>query len=489
MAHDGGGVVYEAVIGIEIHAQLRTRTKMFCGCALSFGDPPNTHTCPVCLAHPGALPVMNAEAIRLAIVAGHALECEIASSSVFHRKNYFYPDLPKAYQISQYDEPICRGGRFRYVTDDGEHAIGITRAHLEEDAAKLLHLGGDGRRAGAQQSAVDFNRGGTPLLEIVTEPELRSAAQAAQFLKQLRQTLVQLGVTDGNMEQGSLRADANISIRPRGSTGLGTKTELKNMNSFTFLERGITAEIARQEAVLRGGGRVVQETLHYEPATGEIHPLRSKEEAHDYRYFPEPDLVPVVPDRAWVERLRAELPELPVDRRLRWTRDWGLTYEDAEVLSETAELAAYFEAVAALAPPKSAANWVRGELRALLRERGEEPWQSRVTPPGLAEVIAMVEAREVSMPNAKTVLAEVVATGEAPRTVVAARGLGAISDEGELEALVDRLLQDNPAQAQQLRDGRDKVVGYFVGQAMKATGGRADPGRIGQLVRERVAGV
>jgi len=486
---DATAPAYEAVIGLEIHAQLRTRTKMFCGCALSFGDPPNTHTCPVCLAHPGALPVVNAEAIRLAVVAGHALQCEIAPSSIFHRKNYFYPDLPKAYQISQYDEPICRGGRFRYLTEDGERTIGITRAHLEEDAAKLLHLGGDGRRAGAQQSAVDFNRGGTPLLEIVTEPELRSAAEAGQFLKQLRQTLVQLGVTDGNMEQGSLRADANISIRPVGGTGLGTKTELKNMNSFTFLERGITAEIARQTEVVRGGGRVVQETLHYEPATGEIHPLRSKEEAHDYRYFPEPDLVPVVPDPAWVAELAATLPELPVDRRERWSRDWGLTYEDAEVLSETPELAGYFERVAALAPPKSAANWVRGELRAQLRERGEEPWESSVSPEALAEVIAMVEAREVSMPNAKAVLAEVIAAGAAPREVVAARGLGAISDEGALVELVDRLLADNPAQAQQLRDGRDKVVGYFVGQAMKATGGRADPGRVGELVRERVAGV
>jgi aspartyl-tRNA(Asn)/glutamyl-tRNA(Gln) amidotransferase subunit B len=479
------GARWEAVIGVEIHAQLLTRTKMFCGCALSFGDPPNTHTCPVCLAHPGALPVTNREAVRLAIVAGHALGCEIAPRSVFHRKNYFYPDLPKGYQVSQYDEPICRGGRFRYLTEDGERTVGITRAHLEEDAAKLVHTGADGRRAGAESSTVDFNRGGTPLLEIVTEPDLRSGAEAAAFLKQLRQTLVQLGVTDGNMEQGSLRADANISVRPAGDTALGTKTELKNMNSFTFLERGIAAEIARQTAILEAGGRVEQETLHYEPATGEIHSLRSKEEAHDYRYFPEPDLVPVVPDRAWVEEIAASLPELPVDRRGRWMRDWGLTFEDAEVLSETAELAAYFEAAAAVAPPKSAANWVRGELRAQLREQGVEPWESRVSPGALGAVIAMVEAREVSMPNAKAVLAEVVATGADPRAVVEERGLGAISDEGELVALVDRLIADNPAQVQQLRDGRDKVVGFFVGQAMKATGGRADPGRVGELVRER----
>jgi len=479
---------WEAVIGIEIHAQLLTRTKMFCGCELSFGDDPNVHTCPVCLAHPGALPVTNREAVRLAIVAGHALGCEIAERSVFSRKNYFYPDLPKAYQISQYDEPVCLGGTFRYLTEDGERTVGITRAHLEEDAAKLIHTGGDGRRAGAESSVVDFNRGGTPLLEIVTEPDLRSGAEAAAFLKQLRQTLVQLGVTDGNMEQGSMRADANISVRPAGRAEFGTKTELKNMNSFTFLERGITAEIARQIAVLEDGGTITQETLHYEPTTGEITSLRSKEEAHDYRYFPEPDLVPVVPDRAWVEEIRASLPELPIDRRERWMRDLGLTFEDAEVLSETAELAGYFEAVAAVAPPKSAANWVRGELRAQLRERGEEPWESDVTPAALGEIIAMAEAREISMPNAKAVLAEVVATGAAPREVVEAKGLGAISDETELIAIVDRLLADNAAQAQQLRDGRDKVVGFFVGQAMKATQGRADPARVGELVRERALG-
>ena len=480
---------YEPVIGIEIHAQLRTRTKMFCGCALSFGDDPNTHTCPVCLAHPGALPTLNAEAVRLAIIAGLALGSEIAPRSTFHRKNYFYPDLPKAYQISQFDEPVCVGGRFRVIHEGGETWVGITRAHLEEDAAKLTHTGGDGRRAGAETSVVDFNRGGTPLLEIVTEPDIRTAADAANFLRQLRQTLVQLGITDGNMQEGSIRADANISLRPIGATELGTKTELKNMNSFTFLERGIDAEIARQAAILRSGGRVEQETLHYEPTTGEISSLRSKEQAHDYRYFPEPDLVPVVPDRAWVDELRAAQPELPIDRRVRFTMQLGISFEDAEVLCETRELGDWFEQVAALSDPKAAANWVRGELRAQLRERGEEPWESQVTPVHLAELIGLVEAREVSQPNAKVVLADVIATGVTPREVVAAKGLGAISDESELVELVDRLLAENAAQAQQLREGKDKLLGFFVGQAMKATGGRADPGRIGELVRERVTAV
>jgi aspartyl-tRNA(Asn)/glutamyl-tRNA(Gln) amidotransferase subunit B len=475
------------VIGIEIHAQLLTRTKMFCGCALSFGDPPNTHTCPVCLAHPGALPAVNRQAIRLAIIAGHALGCEIPERSVFSRKNYFYPDLPKAYQISQYDQPICGPGRFRYLTEDGEKALGITRAHLEEDAAKLIHLGGEGRRANADSSVVDFNRGGTPLLEIVTEPELHNGADAAAFLKQLRQTLVHLGITDGSMEQGSLRADANISIRPVGSTGLGTKTELKNMNSFTFLERGISAEIERQIGLVESGGAVTQETLHYEPTTGHITSLRSKEEAHDYRYFPEPDLVPVVPNRAWVEELRAGLPELPIDRRERWIREFGLTFEDAEVLSEPSELGDYFEHVAALASAKSAANWVRGDLRAQLRERGQEPWESEVTPQALAEIIGLVDAHEISMPSAKSVLTQVIEHGGQPRAIVADQGLGAIRDESVLVALVDRLIAENPVQAQQMRDGKDKLVGFFVGQAMKATHGTADPGRIGELLRERVA--
>ncbi|HSI30625.1 MAG TPA: Asp-tRNA(Asn)/Glu-tRNA(Gln) amidotransferase subunit GatB [Miltoncostaeaceae bacterium] len=473
------------MIGLEIHVQLATRTKMFCGCELSFGDPPNTHTCPICLAHPGALPVTNLEAVRLGILAGLALGCDVPAASEFHRKNYFYPDLSKAYQISQYDAPLCVAGRVAVLLPDGrELEVGITRAHLEEDAAKLVHVGMGGRRAGAESSGVDFNRGGTPLLEIVTEPDLRSSADAGAFLRQLRQTLRRLEVSDCNMEEGSLRADANVSIRPAGSEGLGTKTELKNMNSFRFLERGIEAEIARQAALLEAGEGVVQETLHFDPDSGELHSLRSKEEAHDYRYFPEPDLVPMAPDPAWVDELRAGLPELPVDRRRRWADELGLTYEDAEVLSETAELGDYFEAVAAQADPKAAANWIRGELRAQLREAGQEPWESRVTPELLAELVGLRDDRTLSEPAAKEVLAEVVRSGASPRAVVEERGLGQISDEGELAALVERLLAENPDQAAQLRGGKDKLVGYFVGQAMKATGGRADPARVGELVRE-----
>ena len=476
---------WEPVIGLEIHVQLLTRTKMFCGCELSFGDAPNSHTCPVCLAHPGVLPVLNREAVRLAIIAGLALGCEIAPSSQFHRKNYFYPDLSKAYQISQYDQPICVGGHVSVLTADGEFEVGITRAHLEEDAAKLIHIGGGGRRAGAESSGVDFNRGGTPLLEIVSEPDIRTSAQAGAFLRQLRSTLRRLGVSDCNMDEGSMRADANVSVRPARSTELGTKTELKNMNSFRFLERGVDAEIARQIAILESGERVFQETLHFDPDSGEIHSLRSKEEAHDYRYFPEPDLVPVVPDRAWIEELRGGLPELPADLRRRWVRDLGISFEDAEVLSEPQELVAYFEDVAARVDPKAAANWVRGELRAQLRELGQEPWESEVTPAHLAALIGLIEDRTLSVPLAKEVLAEVIASGAEPAAVVKDKGLGQISDEGALVEIVERLLAENPDQAAQLREGKDKLVGFFVGQAMKASGGRADPARVGALVREK----
>jgi aspartyl-tRNA(Asn)/glutamyl-tRNA(Gln) amidotransferase subunit B len=476
----------EAVIGVEIHVQLSTRTKMFCGCELSFGDPPNTHTCPVCLAHPGVLPVVNEEAVRRALIIGLALGCEIAPRSIFHRKNYFYPDLPKAYQISQFDIPICGRGEFVAIRDDGsELRVGITRAHLEEDAAKLTHAGG--RRAGAEGSVVDFNRGGTPLVEIVTEPDLRSAADTAIFLRQLRQTLLFLGVSDCSMEEGSMRADANVSVRPAGARELGTKTELKNMNSFRFLERGIDAELARQREIIASGGRVGQETVHYEPDTGSITSLRSKEESHDYRYFPEPDLVPVVPDPAWVDGLRAQLPDLPIPLRRRLVEEMGLTQEDAAVITEGPELVAYFMEAAALADPKACANWIRGELRAQLRETGQEPWESRVSPAHVAGLVDLLAAGTVSVPAAKEVLAGVIETGDDPAAVVQARGLGQMTDD-ELLAIVAELVSANPDQAQQLRDGKDKVIGFFVGQAMKRTGGRAEPTTIQRLVRAAVSG-
>ena len=477
---------WESVIGLEMHVQLATRTKMFCGCTPSFGDEPNTHTCPVCLAHPGVLPVTNGEAVRLGILVGLALGCEIAPRAIFHRKNYFYPDLPKAYQISQFDEPLCHDGRFTVLEEDGtERVVRITRAHLEEDAAKLLHLGVGGRRAGAQASVVDFNRAGTPLVEIVTEPDLRSAAEAEVFARQLRQTFLHLGIGDCNMEEGSLRIDANVSIRPSGSTELGTKTELKNMNSFTFLRRGIDAEIARQIALVDGGERVVQETLHFDPETGALHALRSKEESHDYRYFPEPDLVPIAPPAGWLDELRATLPELPVARRARWSRDWGLTWEDANVLSETPAVAAYFEdAASRVEDAKAAANLIRNELFSIMRERGEDAWQSAVTPERLAGVVALLRDRTISMPVAKEVLAEVAASGADPARVVEEKGLAQMSSEA-LAPVVDAVIADNPGPWQKLLGGEDKLVGFFVGQAMKATGGRADPAAVRELLAAR----
>jgi aspartyl-tRNA(Asn)/glutamyl-tRNA(Gln) amidotransferase subunit B len=379
----------EAVIGLEIHVQLSTRTKMFCGCELSFGDQPNVHTCPVCLAHPGVLPVPNEEAIRYALRIAAALECEVAPRSIFHRKNYFYPDNPKAYQVSQYDIPLASNGRLG--------GIRIHRAHLEEDAAKTIHLGESGRIHGSERSLVDFNRGGTPLVEIVTEPDLRGASEAGAWARLLRTTVRQLGVSDVNMEEGSLRVDANVSVRPAGSEELGTKTELKNMNSFRFLERGIEAELARQRELVEAGGSVVQETLHFHPEDGSLTPLRSKEEAHDYRYFPEPDLVPLAPTGAMLREARESLPELPEARTRRYEEELRLSAEHATQLAADPGAAAYFEAVCEAAEgvePQVVANWVTGELAAARRQAGGEG--AEVDPRALAGLVGMVQEKKIT---------------------------------------------------------------------------------------------
>ena len=469
---------FEPVIGLEIHVQLKTRTKMFCGCELSFGDPPNTHTCPVCLGLPGALPVANARAIHYALLIGLALGCEPAPRSIFHRKNYFYPDLPKGYQISQYDIPICSGGRLGDVR--------IHRAHLEEDAAKLVHVGASGRIHGADESVVDFNRGGTPLVEIVTEPDVRSAAQAREWLTLLRETLRQLGVSDVNMEEGSLRCDANVSIRPAGSEVLGTKTELKNMNSFRYLERGIDAEIARQTALVESGGHVEQETLHYDVVTGAISSLRSKEEAHDYRYFPEPDLVPIVVDEAMVEAARAELPELPAERAERYERELGLTADSARQLAFRADLAAYFEQALAgdAEHPQALANWVTGELVA--RVGDADPAASKVEPAALARLVTLLRAKTITPGAAKQVLDALVTHGGDPEAIVAAEGLAAIGGGDELAELVQRALASDPDAVEKLKAGNMKAIGPIVGFVMRETKGRADGGEVTRLVREQL---
>jgi aspartyl-tRNA(Asn)/glutamyl-tRNA(Gln) amidotransferase subunit B len=474
---------YEAVIGLEIHVQLSTRTKMFCGCALSFGDEPNVHTCPVCLGHPGTLPVPNEQAIHFALMIAAALECEVAPRSIFHRKNYFYPDLPKGYQISQYDIPLATGGHL------GE--VRIHRVHLEEDAAKLVHLGESGRIHGSGQSLVDFNRGGTPLVEIVTEPDLRGAAEAREWLQLLRTTMKQLGVSDVNMEEGSLRCDANVSLRPVGTDELGVKAELKNMNSFRFLERGIGAELERQRELLESGAPVTQETLHFDPRTGSLTPLRTKEYAHDYRYFPEPDLVPLAPTEQMLRAAREALPELPGERRERYREALGLPEDVATQLAFEADLGAYFEDVVAAATdgaePRAIANWVTGELAAELREAGEEdPSSSKVEPGALAALVGMVQAKKVTHGAAREVLAALVAEGGDPAEIVEARGLGQISDSGELEAAVERAIEANAGAAEKVREGNAKAIGPIVGAVMKETRGRADGGEITKLIREKL---
>ena len=475
---------WEPVIGLEIHVELQTKTKMFCGCALSFGDPPNTHTCPVCLAHPGALPVVNKRAVEFAARIALALDCTVQPRNVFHRKNYFYPDLPKAYQISQFDAPLAVDGSFTYWVGDEQHTCRINRVHMEEDAAKLVHTGESGRIAGSEFSVVDFNRGGTPLVEIVTEPDIGSPAAAREFLNQLRATVIELGVSDCNMEEGRVRWDANISVRPAGSSQLGVRTELKNMNSFRFLQQALESEIPRQIDVLEAGGRIEQETLHFDPGTGTTSPLRSKEEAHDYRYFPEPDLVPLVMDPAWVAEVRAALPELPAARVARFMSQYGLSRYDAFLLGDSGPLARFYEhVVAAGADPKTAANWTMGEYLAYANEAGIEPGQGFVTAERLAALVQLVTEGTVSFSAAKDVFRFMLEEQAEPAALVEKHGLGQISDEGTLAKLVAELVAASPKEVAAYRAGKEQLIGFFVGQVMKATSGRANPKLVNELVR------
>ena len=466
---------WEPVIGLEIHVQLSTETKMFCACENRFGADPNTLTCPLCLGHPGVLPVINQAAVERAIKIGLALNSAIAESCRFHRKNYFYPDSPKAYQISQYDEPICSGG---FLEVDGMR-VGITRAHLEEDAAKLVHAGGEaGRIAGAEHSLVDFNRCGTPLVEIVTEPDIRSPEQATRFLGLLKNTLQTIGVSDCDMEKGSLRCDANVSVRPEGTTEFGTKTELKNMNSFKFLAEGMAAEIQRQIGVLEDGGTVEQETLHYDPRSGALRSLRSKEEAHDYRYFPEPDLVPLEPSAELVEQLRGELPELPAARIARFESDYGLPEQYAVDLNADPVVADYFEQVAGLSgDAKAAADWVINQPTAV----------AAVPASGLAGIVKLVAGGTITATIAKQVYGLLEQTPDAnPAALVEEQGLASIGGDDELMAMVDEVIEANPAFVEQFRGGKDGVINALVGQVMKKTQGRADARKVQELFRSRL---
>jgi aspartyl-tRNA(Asn)/glutamyl-tRNA(Gln) amidotransferase subunit B len=472
-------MAWETVIGLEVHVQLRTRTKMFCADRTTFGDPPNTNVCPVCLGLPGALPVPNAEAIRLAARAAMAFGCTVHDTSVFARKNYFYPDLPKGYQISQFDRPLATGGSVSFDSAErGRVRVGITRLHVEEDAGKLLHDRFPGK------TAVDLNRAGIPLAEIVSEPDLRSPAEARAYLTTLRQILVYAGVSECSMEQGSLRVDANISIRPAGESRLGTKTEVKNMNSFANVERALEAERARQVALVEGGKRVEQVTLLFNAGTGQVKPTRSKEESHDYRYFPDPDLPPLVLTPAWIARQRAALPELPEAKRSRLETAYALPAYDAKVITSEAELAQYFESVvSAGVAPKIAANWVMGDVMTTYNERGEFP----VSAERLAGLIGLVDDGTVSHQAAKRVYIDLARSAdEDPRSVAERLGLVQVSDQGALSGWVDEVLTAHPAEVARYRGGEAKLMAFFVGQVMKRSKGKADPKGVQPVLQQRL---
>ncbi|MCB2186407.1 MAG: Asp-tRNA(Asn)/Glu-tRNA(Gln) amidotransferase subunit GatB [Deltaproteobacteria bacterium] len=468
---------FETVIGLEVHAQLLTETKIFCGCPTTFGMPPNTNVCPVCLGMPGVLPVLNQKVVEFAMKTGLATHCQVREHSVWARKHYFYPDLPKNYQISQYELPICEGGHLDIEVEGEVKRIGITRIHMEEDAGKLVH---DPDRP---VSYVDFNRTGVPLMEIVSEPDMRTAAEAAAYLKALRDIVVYLEVCDGNMEEGSFRCDANISLRPLGQAELGVKTELKNMNSFRNVARALEYEVRRQRAVLEEGGAIVQETRLWDAVAGKTVSMRGKEYAHDYRYFPDPDLQPLLLEPAWIGELRDALPELPEAKRERFARDYGLADYDAGVLTASRPLAAYYEAVvAAGAPAKAACSWVTSELLGALNAEGREITASPLNPRGLAELIGLVEEGVISGRTAKDIFPEVLAGEKSAREIVEAQGLKQVSDTGELEARLAAIIAANPKEVADYQAGKKKLMGFFVGQMMKATKGQANPQMVNQLV-------
>ncbi len=472
---------YETVIGLEVHTQLKTKSKIFCGCSTTFGAPPNSHTCPVCLGMPGVLPVLNREVVTCAIKLGLATRCTVNRSSRWARKNYFYPDLPKAYQISQYEAPICEHGYVEADLESGEtRRIGLTRIHMEEDAGKNVHGAADD-----DHSYVDLNRAGVPLLEIVSEPDIRSSEEATAYLKRLRSIVRYLGISDGNMEEGSFRCDANVSIRPMGSDTFGTRAEVKNLNSFRHVAHAIDYEARRQARLLAQGKEVVQETRLWNTAEGKTYSMRSKEEAHDYRYFPDPDLVPLEISEQWIEAVRATLPELPADKEQRFVVEYGLPPQDAATLVASHHLADYFETVAgAVKEAKRAANWVLGELLAVLNKLGISVEESPVEAAALAALIRLIEEETISGKIAKSVFEKMVATGKAPAAIVEEEGLVQVADPEALRPIIQQVFDDNPTQLAQYQAGKTKLMGFFVGQTMRATGGKANPALVNKLLRE-----
>jgi aspartyl-tRNA(Asn)/glutamyl-tRNA(Gln) amidotransferase subunit B len=477
---------WETVIGLEIHAQLATKSKIFSGSATAYGAPPNTQANLVDLAYPGVLPVLNAEAVRMAVKFGLSIGAEVARRSVFARKNYFYPDLPKGYQISQYELPVVKQGKLAVMLDDGViKTIGITRAHLEEDAGKSLHEGL------AHASGIDLNRAGTPLLEIVSEPDMRSAKEAVAYMKKIHTLVRYLEICDGNMQEGSFRCDANVSVRPRGREKFGTRAEIKNLNSFRFVEKAIHFEVARQIELLESGGTVVQETRLYDSDKDETRSMRSKEEANDYRYFPDPDLLPVQIEDSFIEAVRATLPELPDDKAARFASGFGLSPYDAGVLSASRELGAYFEAVAAALGAqhaKLAANWVMGELSGALNRDGAEIDKSRVPPEALSTLLSRIVDQTISGKIAKEVFEAMWSEGRSADAIIETKGLRQITDSGAIEGVIDGVIAANPKQLADYRSGKDKLFGFFVGQVMKATEGKANPAQLNELLRRKLSG-
>jgi len=472
---------FEPVIGLEVHAQLKTETKIFCGCSTEFGAPPNTHTCPVCLGMPGVLPVLNRKVVDYTLRTALATDCRINPESRFARKNYFYPDLPKGYQISQYELPLAEKGTIDIGLNGQRKRIGITRIHMEEDAGKLIH------DPGRPQSRVDFNRTGVPLMEIVSEPDIRSPEEAGAYLRQLRAIVRYIGVCDGNMEEGSFRCDANISIRPKGSDSFGTRAELKNLNSFRHVEKALKYEIRRQIEIVTDGGQIIQETRLWDPDQNRTHGMRGKEEAHDYRYFPDPDLLPLVIDDDWIDRIRTTLPELPDAKRARFISQYGLPAYDAQILTTSREMADYFEVCLKWCKnPKLVSNWVMVELTGLLNNTVKTIDQSPVTAEHLGKMLQMVDDDAISGKIAKIVFTEMATTGQPPGKIVEKKGLVQVSDADALGAIVDKVLADNSAQVTDYKNGKTKIIGYFVGQVMKLTKGQANPKMVNEILRKRL---